>query len=337
MGSTLEFDDVKTRVELIFPIGFGYGEGSISVKKQLKNGELSRASLDMAIDIVLNDTEVFVDVDAEANDDGCGDGRITSGVYRVLDPLTRKIERYNKSLRRSKLFGGGLILAASMWRAIEGPNEDRSLEGDRIYIAALLKKHGIHFGAHSAIGQNGVDCGCGAIDNYELISHNTMKYKEQILNTCKSLYSDEFDNNMDALNHVFDTYECLSGTYFVGTSGKDTMTFIEAQGAVVKELTGEHKEDMVVINDVIGTTFDQEALRHKLSQKGLSSDIQAFVVDVWRGRMYADFIADRASEQGHNRLDAFKLAYADFLIRTLAVSATLSAGDQAVILRSVTQ
>jgi hypothetical protein len=51
--------------------------------------------------------------------------------------------------------------------------------------------------------------------------------------------------------------------------------------------------------------------------------------------MYADVIAKMATENLPNIdfEDARKKAYADFLIRTLGVSATLTAGDQPVYAR----
>jgi hypothetical protein len=51
--------------------------------------------------------------------------------------------------------------------------------------------------------------------------------------------------------------------------------------------------------------------------------------------MYADAAAQIAAENipGIDVEEARKKAYADFLIRTLAVSATLTAGDQPVLAR----
>ncbi len=335
MGLDLEREKAESNVDVIFPDGFGYGEGGISVQKQLDTKELSQESLDQAVDIVLHDPEVFVNTDADANDDGCGDGRITKAIYRVLNPITREVQRFSKSLRRAKLFGRGLVTASSMWRAVDTSSENKTLRGDRVFVATLLKQKDIHHGAHTAAGNTqGENCGCGAIDNYALITRNAVKYKSQILKTLDTLYGGAYADNVEAVESVYDTYVSLTTDYFAGTSGKETMEMIESEGAVVKELEGGHKEDMVIINDVDGTTFDQDALRRKLTERGLSPDIQAFVVDAWRGRMYADFISDYASAHGHNKDSAYKLAYADFLIRTLAVSATLTAGDQVVVYRS---
>lgn len=335
MGDILEREKTEAQVKLLFPNGFGYGDGVVSVKVQMESGELSHESLCIALEIAKSDPGLYVQVDHEADDDGCGDGRATNMIYRLLNPITGVIERYKRSLRRAKLFGGGLVTTSSMWRAVEGPDEHTTLEGDREFIADKLAQHGIKHGAHTAIGHDDdKSCGCGAIDHYEDISRNVTVFRGQINKTLRIVYGDSFDDNLHAVDSVFETYASLNDTYFANTNGAQTMKFIESRGSVIKQLEGAHKEGMVVINDVEGTTFDQAAFRQKLIKQGISTDIQAFVVDLWRGRMYAEFIADRAAELGHGREESYRRAYADFLIRTLAVSATLTAGDQPVILRS---
>ena len=113
------------------------------------------------------------------------------------------------------------------------------------------------------------------------------------------------------------------------------MDFMLENGAVVKELKGGHMEDFIIVNDVEGTTFDQRELAKKLEEAGVAEEVQAFVIDTWRGRMYAEKVADIAekypTEAGTDKETVCAQAYADFLIRTLAVSATLTAGDLPVI------
>ena len=113
------------------------------------------------------------------------------------------------------------------------------------------------------------------------------------------------------------------------------MDFMLENGAVVKELRGGHMEDFIIVNDVEGTTFDQRKLAEKLKEAGVAEEVQAFVVDTWRGRMYAEKVADIAekypTEVGTDKETVRAQAYADFLIRTLAVSATLTKGDLPVI------
>ncbi len=323
----------ETNVEIIASDGLGYGEGTISRKQQLDSGELDQSSLDGAIEIIHNDPDVFVTVDT--NDDGCGDGRGTLRAYRLLDASTGQVETYERSRRRAKLFGGGLVVASSMWRAIEGAtNNGQTLSGDRTFLADELRARNISYGAHTDTHASGDNCGCGAIDKYETISRNITKFRESIDGTLKALYGENYTDNIDAINSVFTNYEAIDSDYFTGTTGRKTMDFIESTGAVIKELEGSHKEDFVVINDVEDTALDQQRLKEKLQARGLSPDVQAFAVDVWRGKMYADLVADIAEENGLNRDDSYKKAYADFLIRTCATSATLTVGDQLVLYRS---
>jgi hypothetical protein len=329
-----DIDMREIKVNVLSEKGLGYGEGSISVQEQLDGKELSQESLTGAIEIVQTDSTVFVPV--EAHDDGCGDGRATKRIYRFLDKLTGKIETFKRSVPRAKVFGGGLVVASSMWRAVsDTPSEQESLESDRHTVADLLKEHGIGFGAHTADSHTSeTTCGCGAIDKYREITANVSKYRTNIEGTLRVLYGDTYEDNQEAISYVFDLYSSLDENYFQEENGKKTMDFIETQGAVVKELTEDHLEDMVVLNDIEGTTLDQDKLRAKLREKGLSPDIQAFVVDVWRGRMYASLVAEKAQDTlKMDKAWAYKVAYADFLMRTCATSATLTTGDQPVIYR----
>ena len=287
-------------VTVIAPEGLGFGEGAISVQEQIKKGELDEESLRAAIEIIKTDNEIFAEVDAEANDDGCGDGRGTGRVYRLLDPLTNKIQEFKRSLRRAKLFGGGLVASSSMWRAVLGrPAGGETLVEDRKFMAGKLRQRNVKHGAHTDNHAEGEFCGCGAIDKYEPISGNVVKYRSNITETLKVLYDESYEENEDAVESVLNMYTDLGQEYFEGNTGTGTMKFIQKEGAIVKELEGPHLEDVVVLNDVEGTTLDQQKLREKLVAQGLSPNIQAFVVDVWRGRMYADLVADIAEEKKH--------------------------------------
>lgn len=319
---------------VVAPSGFGYGEGSISIESQIIAGKLSAESLGVAVHVVLNDPSIFTAVDLEADDDGCGDGRGTMRIYKYLDPVSKQPLTFHRSLRRAKLFGGGLISSASMWRAVDGiPTGWQTLAGDRRFMMRELLTRGRHYGAHTddrAVGQN---CGCGAIDNYEAISRNIVKYEPEIMKSLRVLYGAEYDESLSAILRVFDLYKQLKSEYFAGVTGRSTMDEIEHDGAVIKQVFGDHMEAMVAINTIKDTTLDQDRLREKLIERGLSPNIQAFVIDEWRGREYADIVADIARKQGKNRDAAYGIAYADFLIRTLAVSATLTKGNQPVLLR----
>jgi hypothetical protein len=189
-------------------------------------------------------------------------------------------------------------------------------------------------GAHTDNHAKGEACGCGAIDKYPEITKNALKYRANIEATLRALYGESYEENVSAIESVFATYQAVSDdeTYFSNAAGKTTMDLIKQDGAVVKELADQHLEAYVILNDIEGTTFDQRKFDTKLKNAGVESEPQAFVVDIWRGRMYADATAKIAVENIPNVEfeEARKKAYADFLIRTLAVSSTLTAGDQPV-------
>lgn len=338
-----EYEREENNVQILAPEGLGFGEGMISTEDQIERGELSREAIEVGIEIITTSPDVFVPIDDDANDDGCGDGRPASKVFRLIDTATGKVEEhFNRSRRRAKLFGGGLVVASSMWRSVSGNAEHgETVYGDRVFMADALHARQIEFGAHTDNHAEGEVCGCGAIDKYPLITMNAAKYKDNILNVLGALYGEALEDNIEAIDSAFKIYEKLAENtdYFSDASGKKTMDLIMSKGAIVKELDDKHLEDFIVLNDVENTTFDQRALDRLLKQRGVFGEAQAFVVDTWRGRMYAEAVADVTLQSGSQmtRAALIKQAYADFLIRTLAVSATLTKNDLPVIGRTGAQ
>lgn len=322
-------------VEILAPEGLGFGHGSISVTEQLKSGELSAEARAAAYEIITNDSRVFSPV--ETSDDGCGDGRPTSKIFRLIDSESGKSKEFlQKSRRRAKVFGGGLVAASSMWRTISGnANSGETVFGDRSFIADELGERNIQFGGHTDNHAEGVNCGCGAIDKYPDITKNALLYEENIRGVLAALYGSDYDANENAIDEAFANYKTLAADddYFSNASGKKTEDLMLERGAVLKELSDIHLEDFIVVNDVEGISFDQPMLDALLKEKNISDTVQAFVIDTWRGRMYASAVADIAKAKLGREDSEYveKVAYADFLIRTLAVSGTLTAGDLPVI------
>ncbi len=327
----------EAEIIILAQSGLGFGEGTISTKDQLERGELTAEALEVGLYIIMNDPEVFGLVDHDAYDDGCGDGRPVSKVFVLINSATGKTKEYfNKSRRRAKLFGGGLIAASSMWRNVSGgPTNGETVLGDREFISNELKERGIMYGAHTDSHAEGENCGCGAIDKYPEITRNVLKYRQHIEGVLRALYGESYEDNESAIVSAFGQYETIADNqiYFSNADGQSSMDFMLEQGAVVKQLDKNHMEDFVVMNDIEGTTFDQRIFDSKLKERGIAEEVQVFAVDTWRGRMYADAIADIARRHmPTSDLEAVrKQAYADFLIRTLAVSATLTKGDQPVV------
>lgn len=338
---------VELRATVLAPHGLGFGEGSISVQSQLESSEtggLTPEALEVGKDIIMNETSRVV-LPVEADDDGCGDGRRAGVIYQMLQALNQDVSdaanalqrhEFNKSQRRAKVFGGGLIAAASMLRTVtNGQRRSSSVLEDRAEVAQMLKEAGINFGAHTDNHAQGDNCGCGAIDKYPIITANGLKYREQITNTLQVVLGKDFESYQEDIDYVFSAYESLtenSQIAFTDAEGVKTQKLIEKSNAVIKELEDDHLEDFVVLVDIEGMTFDQREFDRIMHERGIEGTAQAFAVDLWRGRMYADFIADHAANLGYDRDQSYRRAWVDFLVRTLATSATLTKGDQPVLL-----
>lgn len=144
-----EYKEQTAIVELIAPEGLGFGEGGISVKEQIKKGILTPEAPRHIHDLLINDPDAFKPIEAE--DDGCGDGRPWNKVIQLItENDQKKINLYKTSLLRAKVFGGGLVVASSMWRAIKGiPANNQTVGQDRAFIAGELQKRNFSHGAHS--------------------------------------------------------------------------------------------------------------------------------------------------------------------------------------------
>jgi hypothetical protein len=339
---------VQTETIIIAENGLGFGDGGISVEAQLAQPEVSNLTpevLEVGTDIILHEPEVFAEV--EEDDDGCGDGRPTAVIYQMVPVVPEHPEsselyqqQFNKSRRRAKLFGGGLVAASSMYRAvILGKYQlGQTVLGERKKTAALLKKANIRHGGHTDNHAHGENCGCGAIDKFDQTFEKALKYRSEIKSVVQLYAGDNWNQEWEAdFNYVYDIYEDLQANldeYTVDAAGVKTRELLEEEGAVIKRLADDHLEDFTILNDVEGTTFDQPKFDEILKQRGVEGAAQAFVVDVWRGRMYADFIAKTAqAEHGMDYNQSYRRALIDFLARsTSGVSATLTAGDQRVFL-----
>jgi hypothetical protein len=244
---------------------------------------------------------------------------------------------YNKSRKRAKIFGGGLQVAASMWRAVSGePKRGETVLGDRTFIASELKQRGVAYGAHTDTHAHGDNCGCGAIDKYAVSTELSATYRQDIVATLPVFYGDSIDQADTAINQAFSIRSTIAGSdYMSNASGRKTMDFIERDGAVVKQLDDDHFEAIDFFNEEPGTTIDQEKIAELFAEAGLPKNIQVFAVDVWRGRMYADVVADIAVGYGFEYEAARAIALADFFINQLSVSATLTDGTQPVIYNRV--
>lgn len=321
-------------MQCILPNGTGYGEGTISADRS-HHGEypVSNEQRQRAVEVLEQRRAEFI-VPVEADDDGCGDGRPAVRIVHLEDDVVHE-EGGELSKLRAKIFGGGLPVAASMWRAIKGqPEAGETILGDRKFIAAKLEEKGVKYGAHTADTHGHSDaCGCGMIDGYPSAILTSINARDEITGTVGTFIKNASEN--PGVVRSFDIRDRIANNkqYMADASGPRTMRLILGSGAIVKELGGPHLEAITIINNEPGTTIDQAKIAEILREEGLPEGIQVFVVDAWRGEMYANVVADIAAEElGRDRDEAYEIAMADFLIGQFATAANLTAGDQPVLL-----
>ena len=306
---TIEIEKRNVEVTKLKENGFGYGEGGIShIERRAVIGDEMLSTVESVI--TTNKILVPVDTDKTGNlldDDGCGDGRSVKTVFE------REVT-HAKSLNRSKVFGGGVVMDTAMKI---GLGEVAAEPLSDVFHDAIetLKDKQISFGAHTDDHQypnpESEKSGCGAIDLAPGVVANVVKYADKIEETIASLGADT--TGLSEVMSNFRMYaEQIEGQPF---SGKKVVSEIINNGKIVKELQHNHLEAYVVLNTVEGYTVNQQLVRE------VSDDqVQVFGVDVWRMQeLAARAYPDNESLQ-HK-------AFLSELVYTLSVSSTLTTGD----------
>lgn len=303
-----EMEQKEYSIRLIAPNGLGFGEGDISAKKV---GVEARDAVKDAVET--QPDSVLVDIDKEASDDGCGDGRFAEKVFN-------RFGEFKRSLNRAKTFGGSAVMMGAALIGIDRVHGKESLNEVFKSSIGLLMERGIDFGAHTDDHAHGENCGCGAIDKAPQILNNISKYKDEIESTLGVLLGDTMNGNM--LNEVLGSFESYSeSANMTDYSPKAVKDEIVGKGKIVKELTGAHKEVAILLNTVRGKTINQGYIR-----KITHDEAQVFAVDMWR----LEDISHQAFDNDENR----QKALFSMLVYTLAVAGTLTKGDLPVYIVS---
>jgi hypothetical protein len=306
-GYEIELQEVK--IQTIAPEGLGYGEGTIGVQSRIDSGDLRSETVSKVKELVYDPRLMAV---AEANDDGCGDGRGVASIVRGEEVL-------NKSLHRRKVFGGGVVKGGIALIGTGDIDPDSIDNFTDIFAtgASILKDKGVDFGAHTSTHANHEKTDCGAIDKAPLIIINSIKFEENIKENLAGLFDPEDLDILVVQDIVFDNLRELVRSSKDGHRPTIVINdIVKAKNMIVKELKGEHKEIRTVINiDNEDLTVDQGLIRAETNEEA-----QVFAVDVPRMK----YIARKMFE---GDLSKQKQAVVSMLIYTLATAATLTEGD----------
>ncbi len=305
--------------------GLGFGDGTISrTALQTVSGN---EDLPVIVDAAVHDLRILAHVDAEAQDDGCGDGRgVTTRVGAISAKVNGNVVQFTRSLFRAKVFGGGATMATAMLIGL-GTSAEKSLTETFSDAVAQLSHAGIDFGAHTDDRAQAPNCDCGAIDSAPFILEAAAKYQVQItgvilillgLNSNDAAAVQQLTNTLAA---VFDRFADKTA-HTEGYEGAAVLQIIIDAGKVVKELADDHREDSIVLNNVEGYTVNQGFVREQTGDRA-----QVFAVDVWRIKQLAAQLYTDPDEQ--------QIALLSELVYTLATAAVLTKGDLAIYSLSV--
>lgn len=331
------------------PNGLGYGnpEAKISLAKQLEPDETGRAEI--TVELVDAAKEKIASgecmVRCTHQDSGCIDGRCAHRII-LLDSISGLLvpKEYDPTSgeRRPLVAGGGYITARPAELALRGRQGDETAVGTLQRVIGRLKAQGIYAGAHTGPHANSElgTTDCGANDKYEIINQVAIAERAHIephvgllygLMREANLIKRDFDTNRFAAAMRGFTVVAEDASYYEGASGQANLDAItdgmevDEHGkptAVVKELSGEHKEDFIILNFVRGTTFDQAALLQKLHERFPDRNpeelAQIFVVDIWHIVDLAEAMGDTDEERD--------VALMAMLTYQLATAATLTDG-----------
>jgi len=325
----------------------GYGKGKISYENYISS-EVFDPEVEERFFEIIRDFEAFIEV--QESDDGCIDGRWTVELYVNTDGEFELVIADNSNHERPKVAGGGYVTGLAMRLGAIGRGS--SIDEDLVTTAEAFAENDIYCGAHSAghthVDENGVEVGtgCGANDEFPVILHNGVAYKDDIKKSMGDLLGAvdmEFDK--DLFDEVIANWEAVLAdeSYFAGSTGAlrlqkilnlQAEKSIEAGGrkpvAVTKKLEGAHKEIAIVVNFADKMTLSQGVLAQKLAEKvserqGVPIDEvdrailpQSFVVDAWRVVQLASTYADEK--------ESAQALYAG-VIYQLATAATLTDGS----------
>lgn len=282
--------------------------GTVSAKGMVEKGETDRAAIERAVGSI-NDYYVPVTLGAKTR---CIDGR--------HDP------EFDEKMLGAQVPGGapGAALAYRL-----GVDKDDLTRGtflaDAETMVGNFLRLGFAPGGHRDSASDGeLKVGCGAIDGMDKIlsamtSPDLVDDHKRIV---KQLLGEDFDR--DTYLRVMGAATVLNGRsegYFQNRKEIISVLETKASGSVAV-LEGHHKEVIVVVNTVPGTTLSSNRFAES------NGGIQAFGYDLWRSKQMAKKLLPRPDQA----IDRQRFIMAR-VMTTVATLMALTDGTQRLILR----
>jgi hypothetical protein len=233
-----------------------------------------------------NMQQYLVDAD-DAAPTRCIDGRILAGwetgALLRQRPLGPKV-------------AGGTAHAALAHRVVDTDQMTDNLlfEEDIKVVINRFKDIGIGFGGHIDDNQTGLNTGCGAVDNINLILDRLQRpeHQEQLRGLAQLILGEAFDGR-EIANEVIGRMlylDALKPTYMPKENNdpkgefcykKTIVETIRKEATKVQDtvpsLTGPHNEVALVLNFISGTTYDTDRF-----SSDHDNELQVFGWDIWQ-------------------------------------------------------
>lgn len=279
----------EMKFEPLAPDGLGYGDGDIGNDSTLNKRLLSE----------LSRGEYLVDCSGSFLDSGCDcpDGRPSKDHKGNLP----------------KIFGGSALMVKLGLYAKAGrvPTPEEVIDCARI--------NNIGIAAHTGPTSDESKCGCGAIDNQNIIPTKVEEYSDNIQHGAVAI--------LNMLGVDFSAQEYLEANRGVNKYSlpndhrepAEELGIYETEGnAIVIEREGSHKEALIVLNFAPNRTLNLDEIAEKYS------DSQVFCVDIWA---LSDLSKILAINDNDEFVEAnFKKILYTMLIYSLGTAATLTNG-----------
>jgi hypothetical protein len=259
-------------------------DGNISRDKRVQSGEVSSAELH---DFKLNILPGFYVSTTPGAPIRCVDGRALVGSDDEAEMLFRPLG--------PQLAGGSPGVAAALRLTLGGMQE---LKEDGITILhdvrranRLCSSAGFGPGAHTDYKNARLEnnkTGCGAIDSLDMqLKRFKEPYVQGVIELTKAILQDEYSE--DVMQEVVQNARALSETdgSYTGNRHKALEVVKDNNPGAVETLGNEHREFVVVLNYVSGTTLHRDLLVYATDDK-----LQAFGVDIWAIKLLADEVSD---------------------------------------------